>query len=224
MIGGDRILVRQPAKDIGVEIYDISQILSEGIAVWPGDPEFRHRTVARMKDGGSSNVSAVEMGAHTGTHIDAPFHLDERGIGIADMPLFHFIGPARVFSLSNRERISAADLSSLDWRGVERALFRTRAVLPAKPAFDSNYACLDEDAAEFLVKQRILLVGTDAPSVDAFDSIDLPSHRKLLRQGIAILEGARLAGVPPGDYELICLPLRLAGFDGSPVRALLRKD
>ncbi len=206
-----------------MEIYDISQTLCEGIAVWPGDPEFRQRWIMRIKDGESSNVSAVDMGVHTGTHVDAPLHMDDSGGNIAGMPVRHFLGPARVFSISTRESIGAADLADLEWKGVERVLFKTRPAGSPNHPFDKNYVCLEESAAEFLVKQGILLVGIDAPSVDAVESKDLSSHRILLRHGIAILEGAQLDSVPAGDYELVCLPLKLAGLDGSPVRAILIK-
>jgi len=206
----------------GVKIYDISQTLREGIAVWPGDPEFRQRWVLRRQDGELSNLSAVTMGTHTGTHLDAPKHLQDSGRDIAAIPLRHCLGQARVFSIS-RKRIGAADLSKLDWRGVERVLFKTRAGRSRQLAFDRNFACLLEDAADFLVRRRVLLVGIDAPSVDAFENNELPSHRRLLRHGIVILEGVRLGGVPPGDYELICLPLKFAGSEGSPVRAVLLK-
>jgi arylformamidase len=211
------------SRGIEMEIYDISQTLWDGMAVWPGDPEFLKRWVLRMREGGSSNVSAVDMGAHTGTHIDAPLHLDDSGSDVASMPLRHFMGPARIFSISSKACIRAADLSMLDWRGVERVLFKTGARGLPEYSFDRDFVYLEEGAAEFLVRQGILLVGTDAPSIDAFESSDLPSHRALLHHGIVILEGARLDGVPPGDYELICLPLKLAGSDGSPVRAILRE-
>jgi arylformamidase len=206
----------------GVKIYDISQTLREGIAVWPGDPEFRQRWILRRRDGEPSNLSAVAMGTHTGTHLDAPLHLEDSGRDIAKLPLRHCLGPARVFSISKKS-IGVQDLSKLDWRGVERVLFKTRAGRSRQPAFDRDFAHLQEDAAAFLVRRGILLVGIDAPSVDAFESEKLPSHRRLLCHGIVILEGVRLGGVPPGDYELVCLPLKLAGSEGSPVRAVLLK-
>lgn len=205
-----------------VEIYDISQVLREGMPVWPGDPEFQRRPVLGIPDGANSNVSAVNMGVHTGTHVDAPLHLSDAGSDIASVPLHYFIGPARVFSVSARACIRAADLSALDWKGVRRALFKTRSGLSARPG-DGQYACFAPEAAEFMAGKGILLVGTEAPSVDAFESEDLPSHRALLGHGALILEGIRLDDVPPGDYELICLPLKLSGFDGSPVRAILRR-
>jgi len=206
-----------------VEVHDISQTLREGIAAWPGDPEFRVRWIQRTQDGKDSNVSAIDLSTHTGTHVDAPLHLADSAIDIAHIPVQRFIGPARVFSIPGAECIRAADLSILDWRGVERALFKTRGSRFSDTVFDRTFAYFDSDAAEFLAKQRILLVGTDAPSVDAFGSTSLPSHRVLLAHEIVILEGARLDDVQPGDYELVCLPLKLAGLDGSPVRAILWK-
>jgi len=163
------------------------------------------------------------MSVHTGTHVDSPYHFHETGPDIASVPLRHYIGPARVLRLPGRQRlIDAAYLGTQDWRGVERVLFKTDASNQPEEKFTRDYACLTEDGAEFLGLRHVLLAGTDAPSVDAFDSRILPCHNVLLRHGVAILEGARLAAVPPGDYELICLPLRFAGLDGSPVRAILR--
>ncbi len=176
-----------------------------------------------MCEGSASNVSAVDMGVHTGTHIDAPLHMDSSAKDVASLPLRHFIGPARVFSISARECIQAADLAALDWKNVERVLFKTQSRNFPENVFDPGFVHMAADAAEFLARKGILLVGTDAPSVDAFDSKDLPSHRVLLQHGIVILESVRLEQVPPGDYELICFPLKLVGFDGSPVRAILRK-
>jgi arylformamidase len=207
---------------IDVEIYDISHVLREGMAVWPGDPEYRVRRIMAIQDGGSSNVSAVDMSVHTGTHVDAPLHLNDSGNDAAGVPLDRCIGPARVFSVSVRECIRAADLSTLNWQGVRRVLFKTRSGIPLG-GFDSQFVCFKEDAAEFLIQKEILLVGIDAPSVDAFDTVGLPSHRALLDHGTVILEDIQLGNVSPGDYELICLPLKLAGSDGSPVRAILRR-
>jgi arylformamidase len=163
------------------------------------------------------------MGSHTGTHVDAPLHLDASAGDIAQMPILHFIGPARVFSVAVEKCIRAADLLKLDWDKVQRVLFRTQSSPSTESLFDRNFVYFHEDAAEFLAERKILLVGTDAPSVDAFDSTELMSHRILLRHGVIILENAMLGNVRAGDYDLVCLPLKLSGFDGSPVRAILRK-
>lgn len=204
--------------------YDISQTLGEGMAVWPGDQEYRFGWTMRIADCGSSNVSALNVGAHTGTHIDAPLHLFDSGADVASLPINSCVGRARVFSLASKKRITVADLLPLDWHGVERVLFKTWPGNAPESRFEPDFVSIDESAAEFLVKHRIVLVGTDAPSVDPFESKDLPSHKILLGSGIVILEGARLGEVPQGDYQLICLPLKLSGLDGSPVRAILIRD
>jgi arylformamidase len=206
-----------------MEIFDISQTLREGMAVWPGDEEFAVRWSMQIRAGASCNVSCLKMSAHTGTHLDAPYHFDNGGADIAAVDLSRYIGPARVVEMNVGTCIRAADLSALDWAGVERVLFRTRASEVCEGEWDRGFSYLAEDAAELIGGKRIQLVGTDAPSVDEVNSKDLPTHKTLLRCGIAILEGVRLAHVVPGDYELVCLPLKLAGLDGSPVRAILRR-
>lgn len=204
-------------------IYDISQTLREGIAVWPGDPEFRQHWISRIRDGKESNVSAVYMGIHTGTHLDAPLHLSDSGGDIKSADIDRFLGEARVLEIASKNCIRAADLSMLDWHGVKRVLFKTSTCRPSEEAPVQRHIFLHPDAAEFMIQRGIILVGIDAPSIDAWDDASLPVHRILLDHDISILEGVCLGHVPPGDYELVCLPLKLAGFDGSPVRAILRK-
>ncbi len=204
-------------------IYDISATIREGIAVWPGDQAFRHRWTMRIQDGDSCNVSSITMSIHTGSHVDAPFHFDDSAPDIAGVSLESYLGTARVIPLQATHGIRRADLQHLNWSGVSRVLFRTRASDTPEDRFDRGYAHLEEDAAVFLGSLGLRLVGTDAPSVDPYNSKDLPAHKILLKNGIAILEGIRLGQVPAGDYELICLPLKLHGLDGSPVRAVLRR-
>jgi arylformamidase len=206
-----------------VEIFDISQTMREGMAVWPGDQKYRLHWTMRIQDGDPCNVSALTMSTHTGTHLDAPYHFDDAGADIGGVALSHYLGPVRVVAPDVDGSIGAAELELLDWHRVERVLFKTRASTLPEGQFDRNYVYLREDGAEFLGKRGLLLVGTDAPSIDAFESKNLASHKVLLKHGVAILEGARLGRVPPGDYELVCLPLKLGGLDGSPVRAILRK-
>jgi arylformamidase len=207
-----------------MRIFDISQTITGGIAVWPGDQKFRSRWTMRIKEGNSCNVSAVTMSVHTGTHLDAPYHFDDEGLDAGSIPLHQGLGPARVFTVPPAQPgISAAFLEHLDWHGVERALFRTRASDLTADRFCRDFVHLTRDGAEFLAGRSLLLVGTDTPSIEDFASKTLSCHRILAARGVAILEGVRLADVPPGDYELICLPLKLAGLDGSPVRAVLRR-
>jgi arylformamidase len=204
-------------------VYDISQTLSEAIAVWPGDQKFRLRWSMRLQRGDSCNVSAITMSAHTGTHMDAPYHFDEDWPDMATSPLHPGLGPARVFAVPEGQKtLTAPFLGGLDWEGVKRALFQTGSSHVNEDRFSRDFVCLTEDGASFLAGRKLLLVGTDAPSIEEFSSKNLRCHKLLGGQGIAILEGLRLGHVPPGDYELICLPLKLAGADGSPVRAVLR--
>ncbi len=204
-------------------IYDISQTISTAIAVWPGDQKFRQRWSMRLTGGDSCNVSAVTMSVHTGTHVDAPYHFDESGPDISRVPLEPCLGLARVVLVpSGRRVIDRAYLCGLEWSGVKRILFKTDASEFAEGRFRRDYACLSQDGAEYLGSRRILLAGIDGPSMDAFDSKTMACHKILLQHRITILEGVRLGGVPPADYELICLPLKFAGLDGSPVRAILR--
>jgi arylformamidase len=206
-----------------METFDISQTLQPGIAVWPGDPEFRLDPVLRIAEDGESNVSILRLGTHTGTHVDAPRHLDASGKDTAGIPVSIFFGPARVIQIPVETCIRGDDLAPLSWQGVDRVLFRTRCSSHPENLFDQDFVYLDEGAAEYLTEKGILLVGIDAPSVDPFDSRELRSHRMLLQHGIVILENLRLGHVPPGDYNLVCLPLKLADADGSPVRAILWK-
>ena len=206
-----------------MKIYDISPEVREGIAVWPGDKKFRCQWTMQIRKGDSCNVSAVTMSVHTGSHVDAPYHFDETGQDVANVSLGHYLGPARVVELAVNGAITDHHLAALDWNNCERVLFKTRPSEFPENRFDRSFAYFSEGAASFLGERKLLLVGTDAPSVDAFSSKTLAAHKILLQHGVAILEGIRLGHVPAGDFELIALPLRLAGLDASPVRAVLRR-
>jgi arylformamidase len=140
--------------------------------------------------------------------------------------LASLVGPARVFDLAaalpGTRHVRAADLDTLDFAGVRRAIFKTSPPAPPGGGFDPGYAFLGPDAAEYLAARGILLVGTDAMSVDPPEARELRAHRRLLEGGAAILENLELGEAPPGDYELVCLPLKIDGIDGVPARAVLR--
>jgi arylformamidase len=204
-----------------MEYFDISQPLREGMPVWPGDQKFLCRRNQRISQGDPCNVAAVTMSLHTGTHVDAPYHFLEEGPDISNIPLDHYVGPVKVIKMEGKPFITETDLRQQDLRGVRRVLFQTRPVDLPEKEFAAGFTWLKEDGAEFLAGLCLLLVGIDTPSIDAFDSTSMTSHRILLSRGVAILEGIRLTHIMPGDYDLICLPLRFAGLDGSPVRAIL---
>lgn len=203
-------------------LYDITRPLAAGVPVWPGDAPCRHRWTARLDEGAAFNASELCLGVHTGTHADGPFHVLPDGPRIGEAPLDAFLGPARVVDATRRGRLGTDWAAAVLAEGApERLLVRTGAWTdPA--AFPTRFAALDADAAAMLVAAGVRLFGTDAPSPDPYDSPDLPAHRVILGARAGILENLLLDGVPPGEYELIALPLRLVQADGSPVRAILR--
>ncbi len=206
-----------------MRLYDISRTLAPGIAVWPGDAAFRREFAMQMQRGDSCNVGTVTMSVHTGSHSDAPRHFDPDGLDISQVPLEKYLGPATVIEIpAQADRIEVQLLAGLEPDKLRRVLFKTRASELPSAEWDESFVYLALETAELLGQAGTLLVGLDSPSVDPFSSKTLTTHKLLLRAGIAILEGLYLQEVPPGEYELIALPLKLQGFDGSPVRAVLR--
>ncbi|WP_445613186.1 arylformamidase [Geobacillus sp. YF-1] len=201
---------------------DISQRLDEHTPVWPGDTPFSYRIRWHKEDSGSVNVGQITMSTHTGTHIDAPFHFDNKGKKVIDLDVNIYIGPARVIHLSNPKKIGIDELQQIDLNGVTRLLIYTGA-WTNRNTFPETIPYIDAPLAPYLRKYGIRLIGVDLPSVDPLTSKRLPAHHELHRCGIHILEGLVLDHVPPGDYELAALPLPLVNGDGSPVRAVLRK-
>ena len=204
-------------------LHDITRPLVPGIPVWPGDAPCRVAWTLRIGPDSPVNTSELRMSAHTGTHADGPFHVFPDGIRIGAAPLDAYLGPARLVDAPADGRMDGGWMARLLAEGVpERLLVRTRAW--TDPAiFPESFSALDADAARLLADAGTRLFGTDAPSVDAFDSADLPVHHALLGAEMGILENLLLDGVPAGTYELIALPLRLTEGDGSPVRAVLRE-
>ena len=205
-------------------IWDLSEPLSPATAVFPGDSPFAQEWVMRIAAGGSCNVSTVRMSVHCGTHTDAPLHFDDAGADIATVPLHAYIGPCRVVELSGEgdpRTIPAAALTPALLDGVERILFKTAARHDAT-TFDAAFTALGPQAARTLVRAGVVLVGIDTPSMDHATSQELAAHHVLHAGGTAILENLDLSAVPPGDYELIALPLKIIDGDSSPVRAILR--
>jgi len=203
-------------------IHDISPLVDEAIAVWPGDSAFAARDLLRIERGDSVHLSTLTLSCHTGAHADAPCHYVAGGKGIDEVPLESYVGPCLLVDVRPRDHaVRPADLDGVDLEGAERLLLRTGCA-PDRTRFPDPLTCLTVELVEHLAGSGIVLVGLDSPSVDRFDSKDLPVHKALHRLGLANLESLALDGVPPGRYELIALPLRLKGRDASPVRAVLR--
>jgi arylformamidase len=206
-------------------IYDISVTVTPQLPVWPGDPAVELERVSKMEDGEDANVSRMNMGVHTGTHVDAPYHFIADGYTVEDLPFEALVGPAVVVEIpAHADSITAAILSSVGLQpGVERVLFKTRNSrywAEAQGAFEKDYVGIAPDAAEWLVRHGVRLVGIDYLSVAPFDD-PVPTHRILLGGRIVALEGLDLSEVTPGEYMLYCLPMKLGGSDGAPARAIL---
>jgi len=202
-----------------MRIIDVTRPMFAGMPVWPGDPPCRCGWSARLPEDGV-NVAELSFGVHTGTHVDGPLHVLEDGAPIGDLPLGAFIGPAHVLDVGASIEIGAEWLASNLPAGCERLLLRT-CVWTDPGVFPTSWPVLTPDAARLLVERGVRLVGTDAPSPDSPDSVDLPVHRILLDAGVPIIENLLLDDVRGGAYELVALPLRLAEADASPVRAVL---
>ncbi|HVT16509.1 MAG TPA: arylformamidase [Thermoanaerobaculia bacterium] len=202
-------------------LYDLSPGVHPEIPVWPGDVPFQSRFTSSIAEGASCNLSAITTTSHVGSHADAPFHTEARGETIADLPLERFLGLCRVVKVPAHPLIEPRHVEGLDLAAPPRLLFKTESVRDRK-SFPERFTALSPEVALLLAARGVLLVGLDTPSVDPLDSSTLDAHHALARGGVAILEGLVLDGVPEGVYELIALPLKLAGLDASPVRAVLR--
>jgi arylformamidase len=203
---------------------DISVPLRNHMQVFTGDAPFHIERVQTIAGGGVCNLSTMQLGAHSGTHVDAPVHFIEGGAGAERAPLDALMGPAWVVDAGSAGRtITASDLERFAIpEGEARLLFRTPAVrLWDEPDFDPAFVAPDASAAEWLVARGVRLVGIDYLSVAPFDA-PIPTHRILLGAGVVVVEGLDLREVEPGPYDLLCLPLRIDGSDGAPARALLR--
>jgi len=204
-----------------MKIYDISMAIRDGMPVYPGDPEVNVEPVSSMAQGDANNLNLLRLSTHTGTHVDAPRHFIEDGVPVDRLPLEVFIGPATVVDVGGAPDITREMLAGLPVKHPTRLLLKTGDSSPVDGGFDAGYTSLSEDAARYLVERGVLLVGIDTLSIERFNGTG-NVHRLLLENGVAILEGIDLHGVPSGEYELICLPLRIAGGDGAPARAVLR--
>jgi arylformamidase len=202
-------------------LYDISPLLNPGLPVWPGDTPFSVRLTASLAAGGGANVSAFSTTTHVGSHADAPFHTEPGGLTIDRLSLEAFLGPCRVLQVPPVPLLGPEHLPAAAEGDPPRLLLKTGSVAD-RSRFPERFSALSPELARDLARRGLLLVGLDTPSVDPPGSEDLPAHHALAGSGVVILEGLVLDDVPPGLYELIALPLKLAGLDASPVRAVLR--
>lgn len=204
---------------------DVSVPLADGMAHWPDNPSVSIRRALDRDQGDGCNVSDLHFGAHSGTHVDAPVHFVDGGAATEDLDVRIGMGPARLVEVGDPVSITADAVRALDPRAGERVLFKTRNSPDAwqHQGFDPHAVYLEGDAAQALADAGVALVGMDYLSVGGYTCNNADAaHRPLLEQGCWILEGLDLTAVAPGDYWLLCVPLRLVASDASPVRALLR--
>jgi arylformamidase len=204
-------------------IYDISVPIRSGGLVYPGNPEIDISLQQAVAKGASANVSNIRFGSHTSTHVDAARHFFDDGQPVDKIPLERLIGPALLVSFGDKVlSVGAAELREHDVEGHTRILIRTRnSALLSQKEFVKDYTYLAPDGAQYLVDLGVELVGVDYLSIEQFHSGHHRTHRTLLGQAVVIVEGLDLSAPPAGEYQFICLPLRIEGCDGAPARAVL---
>lgn len=205
-------------------IYDISLPISESLVVWPGDPGVSITQTSHLDRGDMATVSRLDLGAHTGTHVDAPAHFFRDGATVDCLDLEVLAGPALVVHAPEADALSVEVLESLDIpAGTERLLFRTRNSdywMRSAETFYEDFVAFDDEAARWLVARGVRLVGVDYLSIGPFAD-PVPAHLTLLGAGVIAVEGLNLNNIAPGMYQFACLPLKIMGGDGAPARAIL---
>ncbi len=205
--------------------YDITLTITAGLVVWPDDPPVEIYQTDTIAKGGVSNVSHLNMSAHTGTHVDAPYHFIQEGKKIEDLDINLLTGRAYVLHLPDEVDLITKEIienSSIPPR-TKRVLFRTRNShrwVDGEHEFDTNYVAMDPEAAALLIQRGVKLVGVDYLSVAPFEDVT-PTHQVLLEREVIVVEGLDLSKVSQGRYTLYCLPIKIGGVDGAPARAIL---
>lgn len=207
------------------KFYDITLTIKPGLPIWPGDPSLTLERVNKIEDGRNANVSRLDMGVHTGTHVDSPYHFLRDGNTVENLDLDALIGPVQVIELPDSVKmIDAAAIEKAGLaQGIERVLFKTSNSAfwhESNPEFHTDFVGIVEDGAEYLVQHGIRFVGIDYLSIAPF-KMSRPTHEVLLKKEVVILEGADLTDVPAGIYRLMCLPIKLGSTDGAPARVVL---
>ncbi len=206
-------------------LIDVSVRLSPATPTFPANPAVECVPVKRTARGDSANVTAVHMGTHTGTHVDAPRHFFDSAPGVDALPLDILIGPARVVEIAGPPRgVQDSDFADARLAGETRVLLKTaNSSFWRSSEFDKGFAFLDESGARWLLEHEVRLVGIDYLSIEQFKRPGAPVHHLLLEHGVIIVEGLDLSRVSAGRYEMYCLPLNIAGADGAPARVVLRE-
>jgi arylformamidase len=204
------------------QVWDVSVKDEPGMHIYPGDPAIEVRRVRAIADGDAANLTHLALGAHTGTHVDAPAHFIDGAPTLEQIGLDRFVGPATVVDLRGRAVVDAAALREHDLPEGGIVLCKTdNSMLWERQEFQTGFTYLTRDAAEHLIARGVKTIGMDYLSIERFGSTTFEVHKLLLGRGILIIEGLDLRAVTAGRYTLVCLPLKLHGVDGAPARAIL---
>ena len=207
-----------------MKVYDITPAITPALNVWPGDTPMSREVLCEIEKGATVTLSTLRATVHLGAHADGPNHYGAGHEGIGERSLEYYLGACQVVDApgARGRRVTIDDMAGGIGQVREKRVLIRSATFPDPTAWNSDFAGLDPALVDALHERGVITVGVDTPSVDTQDSKDLPAHKAFLRHGMSILEGLALASVPAGRYELIALPLKLMGFDASPVRAVLR--
>ncbi len=216
---------------MGKKHYDVTIEISEDSVVYPGDPLVRIGEYRSIRHGDVCNISKLTLGSHTGTHVDAPKHFYEDGMTVNNLPLDNLIGKVKVFHIFDKNSsdtrlfIGVEDLKNLQIDEGDRIIFKTHnSDLLNMKEFYPEFVYLHPEAARYLVKKKIKTLGFDYFSVEKYDCDISETHYILLKENVIVIEGLDLRQIMPGDYEMVALPLKIRGCDGSPIRVVLSKE
>jgi len=208
-----------------MKYFDISIPISNTMHCWPSDQPVSVTFGKTIEQGASSNVTNLNLNTHTGTHIDAPYHMISDGHTVDNIPLDILLGEVQIIEISNPWQIELAELSQKYQPGIERVILKTRnSTRWNERVFFADFVHLLQEAAAFLVEQKVKLVGIDYLSIDKYGDKQHQPHKTLLGNNIVIVDGLNLSEVSTGVYQLCCLPLKIADADGAPCRAVLARD
>ena len=208
------------------EWIDVTVPIRHGMVHWPDNPPIVVERVMDQARGNVANVSKISLGVHTGTHVDAPIHFDSDAKGVETVPLDALFGAARVVAIKDKKQVTVAELQDANVKAGERILLKTRnsrAAWKKSPVFVKDAVHISVEAAHWLASRKVMTVGIDYLSVGGFTAKNGPEiHETLIAAGVWIIEGLDLTNAPEGPCDLICLPIKIAGSDGAPARALVR--
>lgn len=207
-----------------MKITDVTRPVFSDMTVWPGDDPVLIERVCSISEGSVANITRISSGVHIGTHVDAPLHFIEGGKSVDQLDVNLFTGMVTVIDAGDEKCITRSMLSGLTIHEGDAVFFKTRySNLSLNEPFDNDYTGLEPDAAEYLIRSGVRVVGTDALSVERFNSKNFIVHKTLLRNEVLIIEGLCLKNVRPGRYGYICMPMLINGSDGAPARVVIKE-